>query len=187
VPLLHIDDRLAGLAAAAAASAACPRVVRAGHVRRLEVSDDALLAADRALELAGAVIEAFAAGAGDRLGELCAPSVHVRTPSSDTSGLAALVDWATDGEGFSEVDVDVTSLVVAGASLAAEWCVHARHTGPLGVGWAVVEPTGQPVVVEGAMAGHLTLVPRGGIDTVVLDDLHLHYDTTGLLLQLAFA
>lgn len=185
MPLLHIDHRLAGLAAAAAAGASCAHVVPAGHPRRLVVAHGAVLTAERALELAGSVIEAFAGGNGVGLAQSCSPSVHTRTPTSDTSGLPALREWVTGSDSFTEVVVDVISLVVADASLAAEWRVHARHTGPLRVGWAVVEPTGQPVVVDGSLLGHLSTTRRGGVDTAVFDDLHLHYDSAALLLQLA--
>ena len=77
------------------------------------------------------------------------------------------------------------SLIVSDTSIAAEWRVQARHSADLTVGWALIEATGQSVSLEGALTGHLVANAEGGTRPYVFDDLHLHYDTTSLLVQLA--
>jgi len=188
MPLLHIDDQLASLAEAATRAATPPNVVRRAHPRRLctAPSPDSALTVDRALELTGTIIEAFAAGDVDDLGDMCSPRVHCRTPTSDTHGFDELAaSMRIEARAFTGIDVAVESLVVAGLGVAAEWRLRATHTGPLNVGWAVIEATGQSINVDGVLIGHVEVVDTAGAERCVFEDVHLYYDTTSLLVQLA--
>ena len=96
----------------------------------MAASQDSALTLDRALELTGTIIEAFAAGDVDDLGGTCSPTIHCRTPASDTHRFDELAE-SMRIEAFTGIDVAVDSLVVAGLGLAAEWRLRATHTGPL--------------------------------------------------------
>lgn len=187
-PILHIDDRLASLAEAATRVAARPGVVRRPHPKRISFSGspDSALTEERALELAGSVVEALASVDVELLGEMLSPTVHVRTPTTDTHGFDQLAaSSGTEAQAFTEIEVAIDTLIVTGFAVSAEWRLRALHTGPLHVGWAVIEATGQSIVLDGALCGNVAVIDAGGSDRCVFDDVHLHFDTTSLLIQLA--
>jgi len=187
-PILHIDDRLASLAEAATRVAARPGVVRRPHPRRISFSgsSDSELTEERALELAGSVVEALASADVGPLGEILSPAVHVRTPTTDTRGLDRLAaSRGTERQAFTEIDVAIDALIVTGFAVSAEWRLRAVHTGPLQVDWAVIEATGQSIVLDGALFGNVAMIEAAGLDRCVFDDVHLYFDTTSLLVQLA--
>lgn len=186
--LLHIDDRLAGLAEAAARATKPPNVMRRAHPRQVSVSGrtESGLTADHALELTGSVIEAFAAGDVATLGETCSPTVHARTPTADTHGFDELAEsMSNEANVFADIGVEVESLLVTGSAVAAEWRLRAAHSGPLNVDWAVIEATGQSITVDGVLIGHTTVLDTDGPERFVFEDIHLYFDTTSLLVQLA--
>jgi hypothetical protein len=92
-----------------------------------------------------------------------------------------------DRPAFTDTEVDVETLLVVDLLVAAEWRLHATHTGPLTVDWAVIEATGQQVARVGALVARVAVDETAGSSgsTIVFDDVHLHYDTTNLLVQLA--
>ena len=188
MPLLHIDDRLAGLADAATRVALTESVAHAPHRKVLSVAaGENSLDATAALELAGTTIEAAAFGDADGLRGVCAQTIHARTPNLDANSLTEFVTRSTH-EGppaFSSIDVMINSLIVAELNMSAERRISATHTGTLQVGWAAIEATGRSIVLDGVLVGHLTAEAADDIDEFVFDDLHLYYDTTTLLTQLA--
>lgn len=185
--MLHIDERLANLAAAAARS---PRrsAVRRPHRRHVSVrtADGTDFTAAQALELVGAAVAGLAGSDVAQLNNICADDVHVRTPTFEQTTRAGLSGALAElPRAFTDILVSVESLIVSDTSIAAEWRVQARHSADLTVGWALIEATGQSVSLEGALTGHLVANAEGGTRPYVFDDLHLHYDTTSLLVQLA--
>jgi hypothetical protein len=166
MPILHIDHRLASLAEAATRSSARRSSVRRPHPRTVSVctADPISLSTAAALELVGTAIEGLAGGDIAHLRTTCSPDVHTRTPALETDSLEELELLVGDlPRAFTEIEVLVESLIVSDLSVAAEWRVHARHTGAIEVDWAVIEATGQ---------------------SIAFDHLHLYYDTTDLLVQL---
>ena len=152
----------------------------------MRTAEGVSLSTEVALELVGTAIEALAGGEIARLRTSCSPDAHVRTPALETGSLEELERLVDDlPRAFTEIDVLLESLIVSDLSVAAEWCIHARHTGAVEVDWAVIEATGQPIVLEGSLIGHLTSAVGDGAPRYVFDDLHLFYDTTNLLVQLA--
>ena len=189
--LLHIDDRLAGLAEAATHSARRPGSFRRPHDRRVAVAagSDLAVSAERALELSGLLLEALANGDSEVLGAICCASVHARTPSSETDDLDGLVAAScVEASAFTAIEVAIQSLVAADGSIAAEWRLYATHTGPLTVSWATIEATGQGVTLDGVLVGQVVVdEAAGGDERTVFDDVHLYYDTTSLLVQLGLS
>lgn len=189
MPLLDIDDRLARLAEAATRNTRRPGTIRRPHDRRVAVGSGpaVAVAADRALELTGSLLEAMAAGDDRVLRSTCSPSVHARTPTSDTTDIAGLVGAVCVGRpAFTDIAVTIETIVVADHSIAAEWRLQATHTGPLPVDWATIEATGQRISLDGALMGHVSTDEAAeGSPQVVFDDVHVFYDTTSLLVQLA--
>lgn len=186
--MLHIDDRLAKLAEAATRSARRPDVIRRPHDRRLAVASDPhqALGEDRALELTGALLEGFAAGDTALLRTICAESIHARTPMTETTDLDGLTESVRiDQPAFADIEIDIETLALVDLLIAAEWRLHATHTGPLTVDWAEVEATGQRITLVGALVAHLVVDDAAKGATIAFDDVHLHYDTTHLLVQLA--
>lgn len=187
MPLPHIDARLAGLAEAATGTSRPPGIVRPPHTRRIDraVAPGAGPTDDQVLESAGSVVMALSVGDVAELGRRCVPDVHVRTPTSDTTGLDELERWmCREGHVFGEIEVTIDWLLVAGLGVAAEWRLCAVHRDPLEIGWATIEATGQSIAIEGALVAHLAskTIESG---SPRFDDLHLHYDTTDVLVQLA--
>ena len=186
--MLNIDDRLAKLAEVATRYARRPGVINRAHDRRLAVAPDPhhALSGARALELTGSLIEGLATGDADLLESICSASIHARTPTTDTSGIGALTDSVSIGQpAFTDVEVDLETLLVVDRTIAAEWRLHATHTGPLTVDWAVIEATGQRIVLVGGLVAHLELNETTLGAETVFDDIHLSFDTTSLLMQLA--
>jgi len=83
--------------------------------------------------------------------ELCVDDVRTWTPAlsaSSTTELLALLSRRDDA--FSEVDLEVVPLEVAGDFACVEWTAAMTHSGPLTVGGGdVVEPTGIRVILNG--------------------------------------
>lgn len=187
MPLPHIDDRLAKLAEAATRAAGRPGVRRRAHARRLDRAGTPEGADADApfLEVAGAAIEAIASGDIEAIRDLCTDRVHVRTPTSDTTGVDDLVRWSGEqSHPFVDVDVTIEWLVVGGLGIAAEWRLWATQCTVLRIGRAVIDPTGESIVVDGAFFGHVDATSLDG-DHLRLDDIHIHYDTTEVLMQLS--
>jgi hypothetical protein len=187
--MLHIDERLAGLAAAAARS---PRrsSARRPHPRSISVrtADGTEFTAAQALELIGDALEGLAGADADRMHHVCAGDVHVRTPAFEHTTRVGLSNALTQlPHAFSDIVVSVESLIVSDRTMAAEWRLQARHSADIAVDWALIEATGQAVTLDGALTGHLVENVEGGSRPFVFDDLHLHYDTTSLLVQLSLA
>ena len=188
MPILHIDHRLASLAEAATRSTAHRSSVRRPHRRTVSVctAEGISLSAEEALELVGTAIEVLSGVDIARLHTTFSTDSHTRTPALETGSreeMGRLIDDLPPA--FTEIEVLVESLLVSDLSVAAEWRIHARHTGAVEVDWAVIEATGQPIVLEGSLIGHLTSAVGDGAPRYVFDDLHLFYDTTNLLVQLA--
>ena len=186
--MLRIDDRLAKLAEAASRGTRAPDVIRRPHERRIAVAPDCNidLSGARALALTGLLLEGLATGDSDRLASVCSASVHARTPAADTTDIVGLVDSVRTGKpAFTDVDIDIETLLVVGDMIAAEWRLHATHTGPLTVDWALIEATGQRIVLVGGLVGHVAANETSTGTVGVFDDVHLYYDTTNLLVQLA--
>lgn len=140
------------------------------------------------LELVGGALEALAGGDAERLLPICAPDVHVRTPALEHTSRAAVSEALAElPRAFSGIVVSVESLIVSDRMMAAEWRIRARHSADLAVDWALIEATGQAVTLEGALTAHLCENVDDGTRPLVFDDIHLHYDTTSLLVQLALA
>ena len=187
MPLLHIDHRLAGIADAAARANTRRSPFRRSHRRRISTpaGSERAFEADCALELTGSFVEALATGDTDTLGATCSATVHARTPTSDTSGIGALSDsMKLEAPAFTDIDVTIESLIVAGSDVGAEWRLHAFHGGQLHVDWAVIEATGQTIALDGVLIGHATLVETDEVERYVFDDVHVYYDTTDLVVQL---
>lgn len=188
MPILHIDHRLASLAEAATRSSPRRSNVRRAHRKTVSVltADGTSLSAEAALELVGTAIEALAGGEIARLHTTCSPDAHVRTPALETGSFEELERLVDDlPRAFTDIEVLVVSLIVSDLSVAAEWCIDATHTGAIEVDWAEIEATGQSIVLEGSPIGHVTSALDDGAARYVFDDLHLFYDTTDLLVQLA--
>lgn len=185
--LFNIDDRLASLADVATRTSVNRRSVRRRHACRVAVDDgDGTPPADLALELVGLSIEALATSDAGALRSLCTTGIHVSTPSAETVSVEELISsMRGPADAFTEVEVSVDWLVASRLDVAAEWRVHATHTGPLHVAWAVIEATGQSVALDGTLIGHLSVEHAG--NRLVFDDLHLHYDGTALPVQLGLA
>jgi len=186
--MLNIDDRLAKLAEVTTRYARRPGVIHRAHGRRHAVAPDPhhALSGARALELTGTLIEGLATGDADLLESICSASIHARTPTADTSDLAALTDSVSIGQpAFTDIEIDIETLLVVDRAIAAEWRLHATHTGPLTVDWAVIEATGQRIVLVGGLIAHLELDETVVGAVTVFDDIHLYFDTTSLLMQLA--
>lgn len=143
------------------------------------------LSAEAALELVGTAIEALSGGDVGALRATFSPDAHTRTPALETDSLEELERLVDDlPRAFTEIEVLVESLIVSDLSLAAEWRVYARHTGAIEVDWAVIEATGQSIVLDGSLIGHLTSDVGDAAGDYAFDHLHLYYDTTNLLVQL---
>jgi hypothetical protein len=190
MPILHIDHRLASLAEAATRSSVQRSIARRPHRRTVSVctTEAISLSAEEALELVGTAIEVLAGVDTARLHTTFSADAHTRTPALETGSLEELEEMERLIDdvpaAFTEIEVSVESLIVSDLSVAAEWRIHARHTGAVEVDWAVIEATGQPIVIEGSLIGHLTSAVGEGAPRYVFDDLHLFYDTTNLLVQL---
>lgn len=185
--MLHIDDRLAGLAEAATRAAMRPTAQPRTHPRRISTPTERelSLSADRALELTGTLLEILATGDTTMLEATCSATVHARTPTSDTTGIDELVEsMSTEAPVFTDIDVTIETLIVAGSDVAAEWRLHADHSGQLHVDWAVIEPTHQSITLAGVLIGHVAALEADGPERQVFDDVHVYYDTTSLLVQL---
>jgi ketosteroid isomerase-like protein len=91
---------------------------------------------------------------GDRraLDELYTEDVRAWTPALSASSADDLFDeFARRDEAFSDIELEVTPLDVAGEYACAEWRVAMTHSGALEIkDAAVVEPTGLRITVNGA-------------------------------------
>ena len=151
----------------------------------MHTAEGTSLSAEEALELVGTAIEVLSGADIARLHTTFSPDSHTRTPALETGSSEDLERLIEDlPPAFTEIEVLVESLIVSDLSVAAEWRIYARHTGAVEVDWAVIEATGQPIVLEGSLIGHLTSAVAGSAPRYVFDDLHLFYDTTSLLVQL---
>ena len=187
MPLPHIDDRLARLAEAATRAAGRPGVRRRAHARRLDRSGTPEGADADApfLELAGAAIEALASGDVEAIRDLCTDCGHVRTPTTDTPGVDDLARWVgAQAHPFTDLDLTIDWLVVGGLGIAAEWRLRTTHCDALRIGRVVIEPNGASIVVDGAFFGHVDATSLDG-ERLRLDDIHIHYDTAEVLMQLS--
>jgi ketosteroid isomerase-like protein len=100
------------------------------------------------------LVNALTAGVrGDRetLERLCTQDVKAWTPALAGSSLSEVLDQLDRrDDAFSNVELDVDPLDVAGDYACAEWTVTMTHTGGLSLGEnRVVEPTGLQITVNG--------------------------------------
>jgi hypothetical protein len=104
-------------------------------------------------ERAAALIRALEAsftGDSSLVAELFTDDVCARGPVLSVSSAVELaVEIEDRGEAFSDVELDVSPLEVAGDCAAAEWTVTATHSGPIELDETVFPPTGARVILHG--------------------------------------
>lgn len=103
---------------------------------------------------ASTLVRALRAGIArdlDVLREVCTDDVRAWTPALSTSSLAELIEaLERRDEAFSELDLDVAPLDVAGDYACVEWTVEMTHSGPLRLAEETsVEPSGIRVTMHG--------------------------------------
>ncbi|HEY7137534.1 MAG TPA: nuclear transport factor 2 family protein [Acidimicrobiia bacterium] len=98
------------------------------------------------------VLRAAVEGDAAAVEKVCTPDVAAWAPAvsvSSATELAALL--ARREHAFTDIELDVAPLDVAGDFACAEWSVTMTHTGPLVLADdTVVEPTGVRVTLHGA-------------------------------------
>jgi hypothetical protein len=105
--------------------------------------------AERAATLIRA-LEAGIAGDSSVVSELFTDDVCGRTPIFSVSSAAGLaVELEDRADAFSDVEIDVAPLDVAGDRAAVEWVVTLTHSRPLELDDVVVEPTGRRACLHG--------------------------------------
>jgi hypothetical protein len=95
-------------------------------------------------------LEASVTGDSSAVAELYTEDVKGWTPSLSISCAAELAVEVEDrDEAFSDVDLELRPLDVAGDRAAVEWVVRLTHSGPIEIDEMVVEPTGARVTLHG--------------------------------------
>jgi SnoaL-like domain len=105
-------------------------------------------------DLIGAAITATAIGDITTINELYAADCTGSTPTMEITSRAQLIDEVAEQAGvLSEVEVKVRPADLPNGTVAAEWRLTGRHTGPLIVDDMEIPPTGATVTLRGAMFG----------------------------------
>jgi len=105
--------------------------------------------AERAAILVRA-LEAQVAGESRVVCELYTDDVQGRTPGYTVTSAAALaVELEDRAAAFTDVELDVAPLDVAGDAAAVEWVLWLTHSGRLEAHGVVIEPTGTRVCLHG--------------------------------------
>jgi ketosteroid isomerase-like protein len=97
-------------------------------------------------------IEASVAGDSSVVSDLYTDDVRAWSPAMTISSAAALaVEFEDRDEAFSDIELDLTPLDVAGDRACIEWVATVTHSGPLVIdeGEVVIEATGKRCTLRG--------------------------------------
>ncbi len=95
-------------------------------------------------------LEASVTGDSSVVAEIFTDDVRGRAPALSVSSAAELaVELEDRGAAFSDVELDVSPLDVAGECAALEWVVTATHSGPIALDDVVFEATGARITLHG--------------------------------------
>jgi ketosteroid isomerase-like protein len=97
-------------------------------------------------------IEASVAGDSSVVGDLYTDDVRAWSPALTISSAAELaVEFEDRDEAFSDIELDLTPLDVAGERACIEWVATVTHSGPLVIDGAdvVIDPTGKRCTLRG--------------------------------------
>jgi ketosteroid isomerase-like protein len=95
-------------------------------------------------------LEASVTGDSSVVSELFTDDVRGWAPAMAIGSAAELaVELEDRDDAFSDIELDLSPLDVAGDRAAVEWIVTLTHTGPLEIDDVVIEPTGARLTLHG--------------------------------------